>query len=41
MYHGSGGGVGLDRLWPVDLDCGDWWILDLGSAWIGGERRLW
>ena len=26
MYHGSDGGVGLDQLWPVGLDHGDWWV---------------
>ena len=26
VYHGSGGGVGLDRLWLVGLDRGDWWV---------------
>ena len=44
MYHRSSGGVGLDQLWPVGLDGGDWWILDFGFrigvgcgwwVWIG------
>ena len=26
VYHGSGGGVGLDRLWLVGLDRGNWWV---------------
>ena len=38
VYHGSGGGVGLDRLWLVGLDRGDWWVSGFGSVlcmWIG------
>ena len=41
MYHGPSGGVGLDRLWPVDFDYGDWWILDFGFGLSVGLDRLW
>ena len=37
MYHGLGGGMGLDRLWPVGLDRGDWWVFGFGlelCVWI-------
>ena len=27
--------MGLDRLWPVDLDCGDWWIF---GFWVWAQR---
>ena len=40
MYHRSSGGVGLDQLWPVGLDGGDWWILDFGfRIGVGLDRR--
>ena len=41
MYHRSSGGVGLDQLWPVGLDGGDWWILDFGFRIGVGLDRLW
>ena len=41
MYHRSSGGVGLDQLWPVGLDAGDWWILDFGFGLSVGLDRLW
>ena len=41
VYHGSGGGVGLDQLWLVGLDRGNWWVsrwrlvgLDQWSWWV-------
>ena len=33
MYRGSGGGMGLDRLWPMGLDRGDWWV-SRGDWWV-------
>ena len=34
MYHGSGGGMSLDRLWPMGLDRGDWWVWITGGWWV-------
>ena len=36
MYHGSGGGMGLDWLWPMGLDRS--WVLDFGFG-IGVDLR--
>ena len=47
MYHGSGGGVGLDQLWLVGLDRGNWWVsqwrlvgLDQWSWWVSWWRLV-
>ncbi|KAK9997384.1 hypothetical protein SO802_022070 [Lithocarpus litseifolius] len=49
VYHGSGGGMGLDRWRLVGSSVAFWvdlgmtragfWILDLESVWIGRDRR--